>query len=69
MGFAQLLPQEVVNMCGEGAEGGVVAHEAMDVDNQQCPPLLILVEGGHQRLGAGRARVSCLPCMLGTQHL
>lgn len=32
--LAQLLPQEVVNMCGEGTEGSVVAHEAMDVDNQ-----------------------------------
>lgn len=32
--LAQLFPQEVVNVCGEGAERGVVAHEAMDVDYQ-----------------------------------
>lgn len=69
VGLAQLFPQEVVNVRREGTEGGVVAHEAMDVDNQQCPPVLILVEGGHQRLSAGRAGVSCLPCMLRTQHL
>lgn len=69
MRLAQLFPQEVVDVRGEGAEGGVVSHEAMDVDDQQCPPVLILVDGGHQRLSAGRAWVSCVPCMLRVQHL
>ena len=67
--LAQLFPQKVVDVCGEGAERGVIAHEAMNVDDQQGPPVLVLVDGGPQRLGAGRAGVSCLPCMLRAQHV
>lgn len=34
MRFAQLFPQKVVDVCGERAEGRVVAHEAVDVNNE-----------------------------------
>ena len=52
--------EEVVDVGGEAAEAGLVAHEAVDVDQQQSAPVVLLVRfGGHQRLGGGGALVLC----------
>ena len=29
---------EIVDMCREALEAGLVSHEAMDVDKEECPP-------------------------------
>src|SRR3569833_1718410 len=43
MALGQSSPQVAVDMCRKGAERGVVAHEAVDVDDEQRPPSLRLV--------------------------
>ncbi len=35
--FGQGYGQEVMNMRGKAPEAGLVAHEAMDIDEKQCP--------------------------------
>lgn len=29
---------EIVDMCREALEAGLISHEAMDVDKEECPP-------------------------------
>ena len=59
--------EQVVDMRREGAEGSLVAHEAMDVDTEELPAAVILrivlkvmgrvVVGGHERVGGRCSRI------------
>lgn len=68
--------EQVVDMRREGAEGRLVAHEAMDVDAKELPAAVILgivlkimggvVVGGHERVGGRCSRVvSSGPLLVG----
>lgn len=61
MGVHQSVLQVAVDMSREGTKRCIVAHEAVDVDNQQNSPLISIVHGLREGLGARRARVALVP--------
>jgi len=48
---------QIVHVSGEALETGLVAHEAMDVDEQQFPSAAKVLFFWKQRLSGGRARI------------
>ena len=64
MGLGEKVLQEGVYMGGERAEGRVVAHEAVDVDDEESPLVVVAVAVNrrrHQRLGRRRPGVARTP--------
>lgn len=59
--------EQIVDMRGEGAEGSLISHEAVDIDAEELPAAIILgivlkvvgrvVVGGRERVSGRRSRV------------
>ena len=67
VGLGQKDSEQVVDMRREGAEGGLIAHEAVDIYTEELSAAVILrivlevmggvVVGGHERVGGRCSRV------------
>ena len=62
MGFPKSLRHSIVHMGRKALKRGFIAHEAMDIDKEQCSRIAVRSRGlGYERLRGGGAWILSRP--------